>query len=178
MPLVIEDHSDWVNSISWSPDGRSIISSSRDKTAKIFDAASGDLHVTFNGHNQNVTAAGFLEDATRAFSVGDDRRIRIWNTADAKQVRDIPGLAIEMDGLRVLGGEQILTAGSDGKIRLHKSVDGKRVREFAGAPAWVASLAVTADNERVIFGDHAGRLHLASIETDAVKSHSWTAAPE
>ena len=34
-------HSDWVRSVAYSPDGKHIVSGSKDKTVKIWDAATG-----------------------------------------------------------------------------------------------------------------------------------------
>src|SRR5664279_1778676 len=44
-------HTDNVNSCAFSPDGRRIVSASRDNTLKIWDAESGAELATLTGHN-------------------------------------------------------------------------------------------------------------------------------
>ena len=39
----LEGHSDWVRSVSWSPDGGQLVSGSSDNTVRVWDAASGEL---------------------------------------------------------------------------------------------------------------------------------------
>jgi WD40 repeat protein len=77
--------------INWSPNGQRLVSSSRDKTCKVFDAATGNPVITFPGHGEPVYTAAFLADGTTVVSGGGDKRLRVWNSADAKEVRAIGG---------------------------------------------------------------------------------------
>ena len=45
-------HSDWVLSVAFSPDGKTIVSGSRDKTIKVWDAGAWAL-IPLNPHAQN-----------------------------------------------------------------------------------------------------------------------------
>jgi len=176
-PRLIEDHSDWVNSINWSPDGKLLVSTSRDKTAKVFDAETGKLLITFADHNQNVTEAVFFSDGKRVVSAGDDRKLRIWNVADAKETRDIGGVGSEISGLVFVANDQILSAGSDNKIRIHSAADGKPLKTLAISADWILSVAMTADAKTVILGDQAGNIHRIDLGADAGEGRVWLAVP-
>lgn len=175
---LIEDHSDWVNSINWSPDGKLLVSTSRDKTAKVFDAETGKLMITFAAHNQNVTEAVFFSEGKRVVSAGDDRKLRIWNVADAKQTRDIGGLGSEISGLVFVAEDQILSASSDNKIRIHSAADGKSLKELATSSDWISSVAITADTKSVLLGDQAGKIHRIDLDAEAGEGRHWLAVPE
>jgi len=177
-PRLIEDHSDWVNSINWSPDGKLLVSTSRDKTAKVFDAETGKQMITFAAHNQNVTEAVFFSDGKRVVSAGDDRKLRIWNVADAKETRDIGGLGSEISCLTFLAEDRILSAGSDNKIRIHSAANGQPLKELAISSDWISSIATPPDTKTVILGDQAGKIHRIDLDADAGEGYRWLAVPK
>ena len=59
-------HTDKVSSVSWSPDGKHIVSGSWDKTVQVWDAATGAVVYIYRGYNvqaaQNNPAKGVLPD--------------------------------------------------------------------------------------------------------------------
>jgi WD40 repeat protein len=59
-------HSSTVSSVSWSPDGKRIVSGSWDKTAQVWDAVTGNVAYTYQGYNVKATqanpSAGVLPD--------------------------------------------------------------------------------------------------------------------
>ena len=86
-------HSDWVDSISWSPDGSRFITGSRDTTAKVWDSRTGLEVLTLAGHANGpvnvfwspdgqriVTSEGkygdgiYLWDASKAYSAESEMR--------------------------------------------------------------------------------------------------------
>ena len=54
-----------VNSAQFSPDGTRIVTASNDKTARVWDAASGKQQATLAGHNDEVNCAQFSPDGMR-----------------------------------------------------------------------------------------------------------------
>ena len=55
-------HTDWVYDVAWSPDGKRIASTSKDKTVQIWDAADGKELVHFDAHVHSVVAISFSPD--------------------------------------------------------------------------------------------------------------------
>ena len=60
-------------------DGTKIVSSSWDKTIRIWDAQSGQLEKTLEGHEGLVTSVAFSSDGTKIVSSSWDDTIRIWD---------------------------------------------------------------------------------------------------
>jgi len=50
----LQGHSSPVYSVSWSPDGRSIVSGSHDKSIKVWDVSRGTCTATLTGHSGYV----------------------------------------------------------------------------------------------------------------------------
>ncbi|MBQ2387231.1 MAG: hypothetical protein II300_08135, partial [Bacteroidales bacterium] len=71
-------HSDFVNSVAYSPDGTKIISGSDDGTIKIWDANTGKYLKTLEGHSDWVNSVAYSPDGTKIISGSDDGTIKIW----------------------------------------------------------------------------------------------------
>ncbi len=175
--MIIEDHADWVNAIAWSPDGTKLVSASRDKTSKVFAAATGKLLITFNGHGQNVSDAVFTTDGKRIASSGDDLKVRVWTITDAKQERDIKAARSEIAGLAKHRKNEIVSFSADNLLRVHNVDDGKVVKSVDLPTSWISSLVMAKDKKAAYFGDHAGRIHAATMVDPPAVIRSWDAAP-
>lgn len=56
-----------------------VVSGSRDKTVKLFEALQGICLMTFRGHDNWVTDLVFHPNNKYLLSVSDDKSIRIWD---------------------------------------------------------------------------------------------------
>jgi WD40 repeat protein len=70
-----------VVSAAFSPDGGAIVSASLDKTVKIWDARTGRLLHTLEGHKNPVRSAAFSPDGGAIVSASDDNTVKIWAVA-------------------------------------------------------------------------------------------------
>ena len=177
---LIEDHSDWVVAIDWSPDGSRLVTASRDQTAKVFDSHSGQLQVTFSGHGQAVTAVAFAADGARVASSGEDGKVRLWNAADAKQLHEVGGFAGNVRQLVAVGERHWVAAGEDQVIRWHQAADAKVIREFDTGSRWNASLAVAPDGETLVVGNQDGEIVTiddSGDPPDPAAVRRWVAKP-
>ena len=76
----LEGHSERVFSVAYSPDGTKIISGSRDKTVKIWDANTRECLKTLEGHSDDVWSVAYSPDGTKIISGSDDKTVKIWDT--------------------------------------------------------------------------------------------------
>ena len=68
-----------VNCVSYSPDGNNIVSSSDDYTIKIWDAKTGKLPKSLEGHTNNIISHCCTPDGNNIVSGSYDRTIKIWD---------------------------------------------------------------------------------------------------
>ena len=77
-------HSQVVNEVAFSPDGKLIATGSDDNSVRLWDAQSGKSIRTLSGHQGRVTHIAFSPDSAWLVTGADDNTIRRWNTADGK----------------------------------------------------------------------------------------------
>ena len=74
----LQGHSNWVRSVSFSPDGTKVASGSYDNTVKLWDVTSGECLQTLEGHSRGVRSVSFSPDGTKIASGSRDDTIKIW----------------------------------------------------------------------------------------------------
>jgi len=79
-------HPDGVSSVSFSPDGRTALSGSGDKTLKLWDVAMGKEIRTFTGHSDDVSSVSFSPDGGTALSGSADETLKLWDLGGWPQV--------------------------------------------------------------------------------------------
>ena len=79
-------HTGFITSGSFSPDGKWLLSSSYDRTARLFDVESGKELQILYGHTKNVLSADFSPDGRLALTTSDDNTARIFDLATGKQL--------------------------------------------------------------------------------------------
>jgi WD40 repeat protein len=77
-------HSDYVNSVAVTPDGKYVVSGSGDNTVRLWDLATGKEVRRFTGHESGVMSVAVTPDGRYVVSGSEDKTIRLWYIGDLK----------------------------------------------------------------------------------------------
>src|SRR6516165_11684823 len=83
LPIASFNDQDGLWRAVFSPDGDRILTASWDKTAKLWDAASGKLIASFD-HQGSVWHAAFSPDGARILTASADKTAKLWDAASKK----------------------------------------------------------------------------------------------
>ncbi len=81
----LQGHDRVVNSVNFSPDGKTIASASSDQTIKLWNR-DGALLKTLKGHTDRVTSLSFSPDGKTIASASYDKTIRLWKIGSLPSV--------------------------------------------------------------------------------------------
>ena len=68
-----------MTSVAFSPDGSKIVTTYRDKTARIWDVPTGKEINTLSDGNLDITSASFTPNGLQVMAVLSNNSVRIWN---------------------------------------------------------------------------------------------------
>ncbi|NET36546.1 MAG: hypothetical protein F6K19_31715, partial [Cyanothece sp. SIO1E1] len=113
-----DGHCDYVNSISFSPDGQHIASASGDDTIKVWDLNGNLLH-TLEGHTKAVVSVDFSPNSPILASASDDETIKLWNTKDGNLLQTLRGHSEGITSVKFSpNGETIVSASWDRTLKI------------------------------------------------------------
>ena len=153
----LDGHTSVVRSVSYSHDGKLILSGGQDHTVKVWDAESGKALKTFRGHDEMVSACAFSMDDKAILSASHDTHVKKWSIVDYEEIRVLRGRLLEGHEDAVLAasfspdGTRIVTASQDRTARTWSAGSGSADKSFQEGHEFLASSSVfAADGKRML----------------------------
>jgi WD40 repeat protein/serine/threonine protein kinase len=132
----------------FSPDGARILTASADKTAKLWDAASGKLIASFD-HQDAISAAKFSPDGARILTTSADKTAKLWDAASGKLIASFAHQDTIRWAVFSPEGARILTASWDKTAKLWGVAPGELITSFAHQDG-VRRAAFSPDGARIL----------------------------
>jgi eukaryotic-like serine/threonine-protein kinase len=153
-------HEGHVMTASFSPDGRRVLSASWDKTAQIWDPATGQSLATIR-HEDKVFSARYNRAGDRFVTASEDGTARIWNATNGNPVSPPLRHAGKVTWAEFSpDGQSVLTASADKTARIWDVASGALKHELRGHSTEVLLAHFSPDGERVVTSTHSGTIRV------------------
>ena len=175
-------HTHNVNSVSFSPDGRTLASGSYDDTIRLWDGVTGAHQRTLTGHGGSVSSVSFSPDGRTLASGSWDGSIRLWDGVTGAHRRTLTGRTDSVYSVSFSPDGRTLASGSgDRTVRLWDGVTGAHLRTLTGHGGSVSSVSFSPDGRTLASGSGDGTVLLweltPSTTTDTTVRVSPSSVP-
>ncbi|WP_430412328.1 beta-propeller domain-containing protein [Kordia sp.] len=138
-------HTSRVWSAKFSPDGKTLITASHDKTAKLWEVNSGKLLIDFKGHKDVVHYAEFSPDGKKVLTISSDEIVNLWDTNSGKLLFSSDHYKIKVNSVKFsTDGRKLLTVSDNesanvwdvnsGKLLFSSNISDKRINFVGFSP--------------------------------------------
>ena len=170
-------HTDQVNSVAFSPDGKKLISGGHDKTVRLWNVETGELLHTLEEHTDFVLSVAFSPDGNKFASSDGNFTIRLWDThtnqvlhtlipydgniSGPNEVYWVYDIAFSIDG------KTLASADRNNYVRFWDVDTGKNLLKMGvGGQGWGAkAVAYSSDGVTLASGDGSGNVQLWGART-------------
>jgi WD40 repeat protein len=151
--LTMTEHTDWVTSVVYSPDGKHIVSGSHDNSVQFWDASTGEQVQKLEGHTGEVTSVTYSPDGKHIVFGSDEKSVQVWDAFTGEQVQKLEGHTGEVTSVAYSpDGKHIVSGSVDKSVQVWDAFTGEQVQELEGHTNWVTSVAYSPDGKHIVSG--------------------------
>ena len=154
-------------SVSFSPDGRFLATTSNNKVIT-WDVNTGKELRSFEGHHAMVMNAKYSHDGCKIVSASRDSTIIIWDVKSGHEIQSFSHHAPFYYVAFSPDGQHIVSASNDKTLRIW-DVGTTRSHQFLGKKAFYSYATFTPDSKSVVIDASGDSLEIVNIETGQKK---------
>jgi len=164
----LEGHSDAVTSVSFSPNGKMIVSGSADGMVIIWNR-DGKKIKDFKAHEKKITSLAFSPNSEKILSASEDKTLKLWSLQGKTNATfnghedEITSFSFSPDGQKVISGSR------DKTLKLW-NLDGTQIKTFKGHTQSINSVTFSHDGRIIASTSEDGMMKLWSINGKEIKT--------
>ncbi|MGF1578680.1 MAG: WD40 repeat domain-containing protein [Gemmataceae bacterium] len=158
--MVIKGHKYWVTSITTSSDGKYVVTTSRDRSLRVWVAKNGKEISKLEKQPTDLYAAAFSPDGKTVVTAtgGWNKKakkwigeVRFWNPKTKKVVKTITGHSAIVKAMAFsTNGKVLVTAGEDETAIIWDVKTGKATQTLKGHKGKIQDVAISPNGERIV----------------------------
>lgn len=155
----MKKHTDWIYSVSFSPDGVLLATADRNGGLFVWEAYTGREYLALTGHGGAITDLAWRSDSNILASCSEDTTIRLWEMENGGQVKSWgahPGGTL---GVSFARDGRLVSCGRDRTFKLWDQ-NGGQVRALPQASDLALRVVLCDETNRVIGGDWSGAVNV------------------
>jgi WD40 repeat protein len=158
-------HTSSVEAVAFSPDGRQVLTGSKDKRVTFWDSGTGKRLLSFSSPSA-VYSAAFNPDGQTVMTGSGERAAILWDARTGKQVRSFQGYVRSVNSV-ILGsdGRKALVGTGDKQLVVWDLATGVLERSFHGPTSRGEAVALSGDGQMVLAGSKDNAVVLLDART-------------
>jgi len=160
-----------INAVAVFPDGKKVMTASKDNTPQIWDLKTGTCVEGPRGHTDWITDIDIFADGKYAISASYDKTVRVWDLEKSLETITLKGHADTVTAVELFPDERrAISASEDKTLKVWDLEAKKEICTLVGHEGWVTTVAVMPDGLHVISGSKDNTLKIWDVETGEVTS--------
>ncbi|MGL5064401.1 MAG: protein kinase domain-containing protein [Microcoleus sp.] len=161
-------HLDSVGSVAFSPDGLMLASGSKDKTAQIWDLATGKSIRRFDGDSSTVWSVTFDAKGTQLAMGTGFWRVMVWDLQTGKVVHNLDHEASVWSVAISPDGQSIVSGSGDKTTKVWDATNGELIYNLPDHTNFVYSVAIAPDGKTVASASNDKTITLVEMATGSL----------
>ena len=148
---VLIGHRARIRAASFRSDGQQVLTAGDDKTARIWDAKTGQPLRVLQGHQGEILSAVFSADGRRVLTASLDRTAGIWDSETGQLITQLRGHSAGLEAAAFSpDGQRVVTASEDASARLWSAETGQPIVALTGHPGVVRHALFSPNGQRIV----------------------------
>ena len=149
--MTLAGYSEPVLAAAFSPDGTQMVTASRDRLLKVWDAKTGNELATLQGHTNWVVDCKYAPDGRTIISASWDGSLRVWDSDTGACIHTLSGHEKRVNSCSFShDGQRVLSASWDCSIVIWDPIKGSEVKRLRGHTKPINSCAFSHDNRLIV----------------------------
>jgi WD40 repeat protein len=156
-----------VDSVVFSPDGKTLASGGWDKTVKLWNLETGQLVKTLTGHKDSIKSLAFSVSGKTLASGSSDKTIKLWNVETGQEIKTLTENFLPSSGNTIAFSPDGKTLASDYiySVKFWNIETGQAVESLTKHTSGVNSVAFSPDGKMLASGSSDRTIKLWDVET-------------
>jgi WD40 repeat protein len=181
----LSNHADWVSGLAIAPDGKTLISSSFDKTIQLWNLGTRESLAVLSEHTSPVCAIALTSDGRFLASGSWDKTIKLWQLDKPKPIATLTNEGETGGSVRSIAispdGQMLASGWFDQTVKLWKLKSEKRksiastfLGSYGGHLGRVDAIAFSPDSQTFASGSADGTVKTWQLNTTGKPLHDLT----